>query len=305
MLTVFSVPKPFEGHIGVIQRNALGSWARLPEVEIIVVGDEPGAAAAAAEVGATHVGTIERNEYGTPLLDSVFRQVRDLSQQARLVYVNADVILFPDLVDAVHRIGLASYLLVGRRWTINLDEALDFSGDWASVVRDRISDHGQRDPPTGIDYFVFDRLGPLGELPPFAVGRPAWDNWMIYNARRRRIPVIDATRVVTAVHQRHTYDHVPAKRAEPWFGPEADANWALIGDVPHFRTVNATHVLTRRGARPALAPVYLRARWRTRRHVEGRLEGIFRLVEPAVILTRPIRARLRRARLAATRRRPA
>jgi hypothetical protein len=304
MLTLFSVPKPFEGHIGVIQRNALGSWVRLPEVEIILVGDEPGAAKAAAEVGATHVRTVDRNAYGTPLLDSVFRQVRDLSKQRKLVYVNADVMLFPDLVDAVRRVALVSYLLVGRRWTINVDEPLDFSTDWAAVVREKIADHGKLDSPTSIDYYVLDQLGPFAELPPFAVGRPGWDNWMIYNARRRRIPVVDATRVVTAVHQRHTHEHVPAKTAEPWFGPEADANRALIGDIPIFCTVNATHVLTNRGAWPALAPVYFSAHWRTRRYVDGRLERIFNLLEPAVILSRPIRARFRRARLAATRRRP-
>lgn len=32
MLTVFSIRKLFLGHIGVIQRNALGSWTRLSEV---------------------------------------------------------------------------------------------------------------------------------------------------------------------------------------------------------------------------------------------------------------------------------
>jgi hypothetical protein len=29
VFTLFTVPKAFEGHIGVIQRNAFGSWARL------------------------------------------------------------------------------------------------------------------------------------------------------------------------------------------------------------------------------------------------------------------------------------
>jgi hypothetical protein len=305
MLTLFSVPKPFEGHIDVIQRNALESWARLPDVEVVLVGDEPGAAEAAAEVGATHIPEVERNEYGTPLVDSVFRQVCAYSERPKLVYVNADVILFPNLLGAVRRISLPTFLMVGRRWTINVEAPLDFSGDWHGVVREKIADHGQLDPPTGIDYFVIDRLGPLADVPPFAVGRPAWDNWMIYNARRQRIPVVDATRAVTAVHQRHTHEHVPDKRGEPWFGPEADANWALVGSVPHFRTVHATHVLTNRGVRRALGLAYLRACWRTRRYVDGRLERLFMLAEPIVVATRPIRARLRRTRLAETRGRPA
>jgi hypothetical protein len=28
-LTIFAVPKPFEGHIGMIQRNAIRSWKGL------------------------------------------------------------------------------------------------------------------------------------------------------------------------------------------------------------------------------------------------------------------------------------
>ena len=52
MLTVFSTPKPFVGHVGVIQRNAISSWMRLhPDVEVILVGDDAGTAEVCAEFG--------------------------------------------------------------------------------------------------------------------------------------------------------------------------------------------------------------------------------------------------------------
>jgi hypothetical protein len=45
MITLFSTPKPFVGHVGVIQRNAILSWQRLhPDVEIILVGEDAGTA---------------------------------------------------------------------------------------------------------------------------------------------------------------------------------------------------------------------------------------------------------------------
>jgi hypothetical protein len=48
MLTFFTTAKPFGGHNGIIQKNALKSWALLhPEVELILFGDEEGAAEAA------------------------------------------------------------------------------------------------------------------------------------------------------------------------------------------------------------------------------------------------------------------
>jgi hypothetical protein len=43
MLTIFSTPKPFHGHSGIIQRNALKSWTLLhPDVEVILFGIEDG-----------------------------------------------------------------------------------------------------------------------------------------------------------------------------------------------------------------------------------------------------------------------
>ena len=48
MLTLFTAPKPFRGHIGLIQANAIRSWMALaPDIEVLLVGDEPGLAEAA------------------------------------------------------------------------------------------------------------------------------------------------------------------------------------------------------------------------------------------------------------------
>jgi hypothetical protein len=51
MLTLFTTAKAFEGHHGVIQRNALKSWKLLhPDVEVILFGDDRGAAEVCAEL---------------------------------------------------------------------------------------------------------------------------------------------------------------------------------------------------------------------------------------------------------------
>src|SRR5258708_33627463 len=61
MITIFTTAKPFTGHSGVIQRNALKSWKELhADAEVILFGDEEGAAEAAREAGARHVGKVER-----------------------------------------------------------------------------------------------------------------------------------------------------------------------------------------------------------------------------------------------------
>ncbi|MCK4268366.1 MAG: hypothetical protein KAX16_06005, partial [Actinomycetia bacterium] len=90
--------------------------------------------------------------------------------------------------------------------------------------------------------------GSIGKLPPFAVGRPAWDNWVIYHARSLGVPVIDATKIVTPVHQNHDYGHVPSGTGSAWEGPEADRNRSLLVNQKHIFTLNdANWLLTPQG----------------------------------------------------------
>lgn len=73
--TFFAMPKAFRGHVGMIQRNAIGSWLRLtPRPEVILFGDDDGVAEYAAEHGVTHEPLVSRNEHGTPLMDDMFRR---------------------------------------------------------------------------------------------------------------------------------------------------------------------------------------------------------------------------------------
>jgi hypothetical protein len=103
LLTLFTVPKGFVGDTDVIQRNAIESWTRLgPDVEVILCGDDDGTALAALDLGVRHVPDTQRNEHGTPLLDSVFEAARQASLSPLLAYVNADIVLFDDFLDAAN-----------------------------------------------------------------------------------------------------------------------------------------------------------------------------------------------------------
>jgi hypothetical protein len=118
----------------------------------------------------------------------------------------------------------------------------------------------------GSDYFIFPKGDAIGKLPAFAVGRPAWDNWLIYHARQLRVPVIDATKAVTVIHQNHGYGHVPEQRDEGWEGPEADWNRGLIGGEDQvFTLLDATHLMTPDGLLAAAEPEHLQRQLETRR----------------------------------------
>ena len=265
MITIFSVPKPFWGHIGIIQRNAIQSWTRLyPDCEIILCGDDVGAKEAAVDFKTKYIPDIDRNEYGTPLLNFVFEQVERIASYPLLCYVNADVILMSNFILAVQSIPFQKFLMVGQRWDINLAEPLNFETDeWKEQLQKYVFMNGSLHPPAGSDYFVFPR-GIIGKLPPFAVGRPGWDNWFIYRARSLGIPVIDATRVVTAIHQNHDYAHVKQATDGASEGPEAEDNRKLIGGWEYFFTIrDATHHLTPASSIPTGSAFCLRRNLRT------------------------------------------
>ena len=231
MLTIFTVPKPFIGHIGVIQRNAILSWLHLiPKCEIILFGDEPGIQEIAQEFGIRHVPEIKKNEYGTPFLDDVFNHAQKIAHYNILCYCNADIIFFNDLIEAVKKLPVREYLMVGERWDVDVTTPIDTSREtWAGEFLAFGREHHSVQNFPGMDYFIFPK-GMLTEFPPFVVGRRGWDNWLIFHVRKRQIPVIDATPVVHAVHQNHSYMHVPGKEGTRWEGPESWNNVRLVGN---------------------------------------------------------------------------
>ena len=230
-LTVFSAPKPFtDPHIATIQRNAIRSWLQLgSEVEVILVGQEPGLAEVAREFGVKHIPEISRNEQGTPLVSSIFTAARQNSQSPLLAYVNADILVLPDLLSSAHAMEKISrnFLLVGQRWDLEVTDGLVFSAGWEARLLELVKTRGRLHHPAGSDYFIYPR-GCFQDIPDFAIGRAGWDNWMIFQARRQGWLTVDGTRSVTIVHQTHDYSHLPGGKIHHHL-PETDENIRLAG----------------------------------------------------------------------------
>jgi hypothetical protein len=246
MLTIFALPKPFQGHVGQIQRNAIRSWKRLAaDVQIILCGNEPGIAQVAAEFGVDQIPEIETNEFGTPLLHSAFRQAQDAARHDIVCYTNADLIFFPDLIEALDRVSSAKqrFLLVGRSWDLDVEEeVVPFDDGCEADLRRRVAAEGVLRGTWWIDFFAF-RLHSIGPLPPFAVGRPGWDNWMIWRARKLRVAVVDISRSTLVIHQKHDYAHVKGPTGYRWRGPEGDANKAFLRLGQALGLHDSTHQL--------------------------------------------------------------
>jgi hypothetical protein len=245
MLTIFSIPKAFDGHVGLIQRNAIRSWTALPGCQVVLVGSDSGVADAAHEAGIEHIAAVATGEHGTPRLDDAFRRVEEVARGTLRCFVNADIVLLDDFLPAIEVVrGTAGrFLVVGE--TTDLEVADDLALDRRDV-RDRLAERARTDGrsrgATAIDYFVYTP-GLFDPMPPFVVGRARFDNWLVWRARGRG-PVVDASRAVLAIHQRHDYAHIEGGQDAAHFGAEAARNFELAGGSSRLFTIfDASHRL--------------------------------------------------------------
>jgi hypothetical protein len=255
VLTIFSTPKPFDdGHIGIIQRNALMSWKRLhPEVEVILFGDESGTAEVCKELGLRHEPDVERTGERTKLVRSIFEPAQRLARHEILCYSNCDIILGKDFAEAIRRVSnwTGRFLMVGRRWDSDIAASIDFSDPlWEEKIREYVLREGIQRLYYNIDYFAFSK-GIYADIPPLAIGRVWWDHWLIWKASEQKADVVDASDVVLAMHQNHDYSYHPQGVTGVWHGEGAQQNFKAAGGFRHLKTLeDATHRLTPQSIKP-------------------------------------------------------
>jgi len=244
MLTFFSTPKPFIGHSNVIQRNALKSWTLVhPDAEVILFGDEEGAAEVCRDLGIRHEPHVRRNEHGTKYLNYLFDRARDMSRHEFLCYANCDIMLTGDFLEGLKLASKAhsQFLMIGRRWDTDITEPWDFSQpDWAQRLRSLTLLEGKQNGPSWVDYFCFSRDLYYGNMPPFLIGRNGWDPWLTWHARKSKAHLIDASKMVIAVHQNHDYAYLGEGSAAERSKAEVDYNWGLGSSTAwHYYGVEA------------------------------------------------------------------
>ena len=250
MISLFTIPKAFKKEFDLIQKNAIKSWKLLSyDIEIILFGDEEGISQVANEIGLKHIPEVKKNKFGTPLVSDIFEKAQKISKNDILCYINCDIILTSDFLKIFEVIrNEEKFLIVGRRWDLDLKEEINFENiNWEIELKEKVRKQGKLHPETGIDYFVF-RKGLFEKIPDFAVGRTTYDEWFLWYAWKNKVKLIDATEVITVIHQNHSYINSEGKLFDPWKTEEAKINLKLAGGYKHCLTIkDATHILTEEG----------------------------------------------------------
>lgn len=234
MTTIYSTPKPFNGEMNIIQRNAIRSW-QLLGYDIVLFGEE--AEEICNEFNIKNM-PVKRNQKGTPLIDSIIYQCKDNIS----IYVNADIILPPSFATAVLlcQWKFKKFLMIGRRWNTEVTELIDFRSKWEDKIKSK--------KPEGAlskDYFVFTK-DLYKKIPPFAIGRGEWDHWMMAEALIQNVPVVDASQITQVIHQNHDFSHLKGvyiKRGK--WGPKGEENkynkTLIPNNHPPYSKLKTTH----------------------------------------------------------------
>jgi hypothetical protein len=240
-LTIFTTLKPFEGHVKIIQTNAIKSWLLLdPKPEIIIFGNSRGSKEIAEEFNLRHIPDVQCSPSGAPYANIIFGMAETLSTNPLMAYLNGDIILNNTFVFAIQQIykKFSKFLMVGCRWDVTINEYINYENpDWKKYLLNLLKQEGKLHDPTGIDFFVYTRrLFP--EMPSFIVGRANWDNGLIKLVSSWNIPIFDVTTEVLAVHQNHDYSHVKDGKDEIWNGKEANHNLKICGGYENLKNIS-------------------------------------------------------------------
>lgn len=242
--TICAVPKSFEdGHVAMLQNNAIRSWTELgPVAEIILCGDDAGVADAAQRFGTLHIGGVKCVDSGQPFLNDVVARTQQIASNDVIVYISADIVLFRDFAGALE--ATANYfpnefVMIGARWDWASPVAIDFSGDWISWVIALAKKQGHKHSDYGMDYFAF-RRGVFDSMLEYIVGWYAWDNALVLDIVERKIPLVNATHDVFAIHQNHPERiRDRGKVGTAW---QRIWNLNLAGGLPKLREGGGGHI---------------------------------------------------------------
>jgi hypothetical protein len=208
MLTFVCCPKPFITEFELIQKNAILSWNNIGlDCKIVVCCDDYGVEGFCKKYNFIHEPNVERNEYGTPLVYSIFEKgYKHTDKNGFVCYINSDIILTSSFTKTYNEFKsnsmLKNFLIIGQRWDMKNTYPINFNDpNWENDLEQIVYKENRLHSECGIDYFLHSPTT-FNDIPKtFAIGRYHWDRWLVYNAVTSGIHTIDVSKTVLCVHQ--------------------------------------------------------------------------------------------------------
>ncbi|KAK8807876.1 hypothetical protein WA588_006364 [Blastocystis sp. NMH] len=181
------------------------------------------------QLNLTVVRKVQKNAFGMPVLRAMLTEAKRLFAANHYGYINADILFSPALFPALSLVAAEpsiekSYLIAGRVYDVHYSDLnLNFTSveSFDMSLKRLRKRHGLRNPNSA-DLFVFSREFPVTRMAEAVIGRRKIDSYVMFFSTIRRIPLIDCSAGVLAVHQgRDTYnDHSRARDNDYYYNSQ-------------------------------------------------------------------------------------
>ncbi|KAH3775064.1 hypothetical protein DPMN_176460 [Dreissena polymorpha] len=192
----------------IVHNLTLINWRSFfPSVIPVVFTNESSVINECNKAGVTALPLSNVAADGIPVLKYMFRDAMNHSKTSLYAFSNSDI-LYTDtlirtlaqLINSTTRYFSRPVLLVGCRTNVDnvtLEEGLH----WENITRISQS-RGKQFTDWAVDFFITSPSFPWNEVPEVVIRRLGYDNWLVYNSRKMKYNVIDATKTILAVHQK-------------------------------------------------------------------------------------------------------
>lgn len=221
----------------VCRNNTVNNWASLaPFVKSIFFSDDEDLSNRVRKAG-WDVMLPKTSSIGVPILKFMYLDVMKKYNAHFYGYSNGDLLFTHTLVKTLLKLKPYSehpMLIVGQRTNVrDVTESQASSHENITLLAKK----GKLFTPWGEDYFITDSKYPWKDCPEVVIGRVAYDNFLVLNARKHKHTTVDATRTLLALHQT-----TKAGDSEGHKHPNGNFNNRLLGRL--YKRINYAAGLT-------------------------------------------------------------
>lgn len=188
----------------VCRNNTVKNWASLaPFVQPVFFSNDEALSNKVRKSG-WDVMRPKTSHIGVPILKFMYLNTMKAYNAHFYGYSNGDLLFTNSLVKTLQTIMKTKLyserpmLIIGQRTNVR-DVTEKQASTYENIIH--LAKKGQLFTPLGIDFFITDSKYPWKDYPEVVIGRVAYDNFIVLNARKENHTTIDVTRTLLAVHQ--------------------------------------------------------------------------------------------------------
>lgn len=205
LLTLFTTWKAAKSKY-IAYNNTVKNWIKLlPYVSAPVVFTNDKLLSEQCKTEGWHALPVGRTAAGgAPVLKDMFREVMTRFQSLFYAFSNADILYDDSLIQTLFVTARTQdlnkpVLLVGIR--TNVQNVMPHEVITWEAMKSTAKRRGKLFLRNAEDYFITSFSYPWHSIPDVVIGRRAYDNWLVLNARKKKHLLIEISDTVLALHQ--------------------------------------------------------------------------------------------------------